>query len=69
MRVPVQGAPVFRSGMAPLSMQGVMPSGTNTQCCGSNCATTYCFFGLSTKCCVNGQPVVCCIGGGSCACP
>jgi len=63
MRVPYQVSPVFRSGMAPKETGGVLPSGTNTQCCGSNCQTAYCFFGLSSKGCQNGQPYINCIGG------
>jgi|1186.fasta_scaffold00631_3 hypothetical protein len=69
MRVPVQGAPVLRGGTASLQTAGILPSGTNTQCCGSNCQTAYCFLGLSSKCCIGGNPVICCIGGGSCSCP
>jgi hypothetical protein len=68
MRVPVQSAPVYRSGTAPLQPAGVQPSGHNTQCCGSNCETAYCLIGLSSKCCRNGVPYVCCIGGTS-SCP
>jgi len=70
MRVPIQALPVFRSGTAPIpTASGVLPSGYNTQCCGSNCQTAYCFLGLSSKCCIGGNPVICCIGGSSCSCP
>jgi len=63
MRIPVQSAPVLRAGTAPLQQTaGIQPSGDNTQCCGTNCMTKYCFFGLSSKGCSNGQPYVNCIG-------
>jgi hypothetical protein len=70
MRLPVQASPVFRSGTAPMpTSSGVLPSGYNTQCCGSVCQTAYCFFGLSCKCCINGVPSISCIGGQKCPCP
>jgi hypothetical protein len=48
---------------------GVLPSGYNTQCCGSDCQTAYCGIGLSCKCCINGVPSISCIGGSKCKCP
>lgn len=63
MRVPFQSPPVSRTGFASEEAGGVLPSGTNTQCCGSNCQTAYCFIGLSSKGCSNGQPYINCIGG------
>ncbi len=42
---------------------GILPSGTNEQCCGSNCISKYCLIGLSSKGCDGNQPYINCIGG------
>jgi hypothetical protein len=66
MNLPIQSAPIFRGLSALTAEAGITPSGTNTQCCGTNCQTAYCAIGLSVKGCLNGQPYVCCIGGSGC---
>ncbi|MBO3463957.1 hypothetical protein G7B40_030345 [Aetokthonos hydrillicola Thurmond2011] len=62
MNLPIQSAPIFR-GLSALTVEaGITPSGTNTQCCGSNCLTKYCFIGLSARGCDrNNNPYIACI--------
>jgi hypothetical protein len=62
MNLPIQSKPIFRGLSALTVVAGITPSGTNTQCCGSNCQTKYCFFGLSSKGCNGNDPYVNCIG-------
>jgi hypothetical protein len=61
MNLPIQSNPIFRGVSAVTAKAGVMPAGTNQQCCGSNCMTKYCLIGLSSKGCVDGKPYINCI--------
>ena len=63
MNLPNLSKPVNRS-LSIAKVNGVNPSGDNTQCCSGGCMTTYCLIGLSSKGCrPDGTPYINCIGG------
>lgn len=64
MKLPILAQPIQKTGSSRFASSAILPSGNNTQCCGDNCMTTYCFLGLSSKGCdAQGNPYINCIGG------
>ncbi|MCW8344804.1 hypothetical protein MD535_02035 [Vibrio sp. ZSDZ65] len=63
MKLPNQSSPIARHvSRQNTQSKGLIPSGHNKQCCGDDCMSKYCFFGMSSKGCKDGKPYINCIG-------